>query len=148
MTDPQRKLLLQVVSMGEYPAWAARYVGLTPQAVSMRKKRDPEFAEELEKAIAAGRFNLVATVRREATRNGKLALEMLARRWPEEWARPADRVAMAALKQQSNRVGQAAYVDMFAAAVKTLPLPDFADGASPKEGSEPAVGEPEGQADP
>lgn len=45
----------------------------------------PEFLESVTLAVTKYKRQLVNMLRIQAAQNGKLALEVLARRWPEEW---------------------------------------------------------------
>jgi hypothetical protein len=91
-TQDQIEGLLELVRGGNYPCAAARKVGISRSALSMRKKRDPEFLEQLEAAEAEAECKLVADVYGDKDWRAKMGI--LERRWPERWAKPETRAQM------------------------------------------------------
>jgi hypothetical protein len=94
MSPAQEQTFLRLVAMALYPAEAARHVDVTPQAISMRRKRDRAFDERVRSAESKAMFALIARVQEGAKRDWRAALALLERRWPELWARPETRADM------------------------------------------------------
>ena len=46
----------------------------------------PEFSERVKHAVSTYRNKLIKIVNVNSIKNGRLALEVLSRRWPEDWA--------------------------------------------------------------
>lgn len=88
MTEAQEAKILTLVAACMYPAQAARLVGFTPQALSMRKKRDPEFAARLEKAESEAESGLVADIKKAGGADWRAAMALLERRFKERWSKP------------------------------------------------------------
>lgn len=93
MTAAQEQTFLQLVTLTLYPAEAARHVDLSPQAISMRRKRDKAFDDRVKGAESKAMFALIARVQEGAKRDWRAALALLERRWPELWSRPEIRNA-------------------------------------------------------
>jgi hypothetical protein len=92
MTPEQEHTILQLVSVGAYPAEAARNVCLTPHSIYMRRKRDKRFAELLAQAEAKAEISLVLGVLKHAPKDWRAGMAILERRFPDRWARPETRV--------------------------------------------------------
>jgi hypothetical protein len=135
-TADQQRVFLQLVSATMYPSVAARHVGVTPQAISNRKRLDEGFLIAFERADATAEFNLVAIVLRAAQKDWRAAMRLLESRWPERWGRPEVRASFT--KGDASKDMAEQMVGLLQAAVLTMPLPDFADGAQPQKVAEPA----------
>lgn len=85
-TPEQQQMFLQLLSLGMYQSVAAMKVGVTPPAISMKKKREPDFAEACDRAEAGFELSLIAKVVK--SNDARIALQMLGVRFPERWARP------------------------------------------------------------
>lgn len=87
-TAEHERLFLQLLQACMYPAEAARKLGFTPQAISMRKKRHPEFAQAIAMAEASAEFSLIATMLKASQKDWKAALALAERRFKERWSKP------------------------------------------------------------
>jgi len=85
ITPEQEQMFLQLVSLGMYPSEAAKKIGVTPQAISMRKKRSPDFRMAIDRAEASFELGCLAVIVK--SQDPKVKLELIARRFPERWAR-------------------------------------------------------------
>jgi hypothetical protein len=94
ITPDQERQLLALVKVGQYPAQAAKKLGLSKSAISMRKSRNSKFRQAIEAAEAYLEFALVAEVAKAAQRDWRAAMAILERRFPKRWARPEVRVQM------------------------------------------------------
>lgn len=64
---------------------AARMAGISEDTLMRWYKLDADFAEDVEASILAYKRSLIQKVNNCAVTNGKLALEILRIRWPQEW---------------------------------------------------------------
>ena len=80
-----------------YFAWMAR--GEKERGTPFRR-----FYLRMQQANADAQEYLLRLVRRGAIKDGRLALEILGRRWPNEWAPPKDRVELDANLNHSGGV--------------------------------------------
>ena len=121
LTPEQERTLLHLVSLGAYPSQAALKVGVTPQAISMRKKRDADFALRLQMAEATAEFSMLAEVR--MSKDPRIILELMARRFRERWARAeaAPRVRVEASASAAAAATTAASDPQWRAAIATIP---------------------------
>lgn len=87
LSPEQERTFLQLISFGMFPAQAAKKVGVTPQAISMRRKRDKVFATRVDEAEATLEFSLVAHVMKGAPKDWRAAMGLLERRFPKRWAK-------------------------------------------------------------
>ena len=97
LTDEVGREILDTLRLGTHLTTAARGAGVSEKTVYewLREGRKPgapshlaRFAVEYERAEAEGEKRLVGLVLRQAVGgDGRLALEMLARRYPERWAK-------------------------------------------------------------
>ena len=97
LTDELQREILDAVRAGSYLAPAARRAGVSDKTVYewLRRGREPgapprlaQFAVAYERAEAEGEIHLVAITRRQvAAGDGRLALELLARKHPDRWAK-------------------------------------------------------------
>jgi hypothetical protein len=87
MTPQQQAMVLQLMAMAVPQSQAARVAGLTPGAISMKKGREPAFAEMVETSEAKAQLALLAIIWTAAKTDPKHAQWILERRWPAEWAR-------------------------------------------------------------
>lgn len=118
LTPEVEQQFLWFVQMGQYPAQAARAVGVTPQAISMRRKRDRDFAARVDQAVAKFQMGCLARINRAAERGEwKAAFALLERRFPEEWGRAELR-----LQPVAPSDGAKADVLMWEVARSTLPM--------------------------
>lgn len=124
ITPAQEREYLELVSVGMYPEQAALKIGFTGQAFT-NKKRKKEFKAEFSKAEALAEFRLFSRVLKDA--DARTLLEVMARRWPQRWARPEIRAEM------NVSVAPANTVELWKLAAQSLPLDDFADGALPQK---------------
>jgi hypothetical protein len=83
MIPEQERTFLQLVQLGRYPAQAAKKIGFSKSAITMRCQRSPEFAEQFESAEASAEMALVAHVVKAAPKDWRAAMGMLERRFPE-----------------------------------------------------------------
>jgi hypothetical protein len=77
LDEVKRAEICALVSSGCSYRNAARYVGCTVQAISALAKRDPEFAEQLEKAIAQREAFPLASLREASKRSWRAAVFLL-----------------------------------------------------------------------
>ncbi len=118
LTPEVEQQFLWFVQMGQYPAQAARAVGVTPQAISMRRKRDRAFGARVDQAIAKFQMGCLARINQAAERGEwKAAFLLLERRFPEEWGRAELRLQPVAASD-----GAKADVLMWEVARSTLPM--------------------------
>lgn len=97
MTPEQERTFLQLLQFGLSQASAARKLGFSPTAISMRKKRRPEFRMAIEAAEAGHELGCVANVQKAAARGEwKPAAWLLERKYPERWAKPEIRAQLMA----------------------------------------------------
>lgn len=78
---------MQLVTLTVPPSVAARIAGLTPQCVSMKKSREPDFLNDIERAEAKAQAALLAVIVTAAKTDPDQAWRLLERRWPELYAR-------------------------------------------------------------
>lgn len=140
ITPEQERMILQQVSMGAYPSQAALKVGVSPSTVSMRKKRDADFARRLLESEAAAEFGMYAEVR--LSKEPRLILELMARRWPERWARPEIRAELAMTNVDPDEITKAFHAGMALIAQRWAPrdavdeddrpMPDAAGAREPE----------------
>jgi hypothetical protein len=97
LTAEQERTFLQLLQLGSYQAQAARKLGLSPSAISMRKARNPAFRAAVEAAEAGLEMGLVAHLVKAAPKDWRAALAMLERRFPERWSRPEIRAQLTAV---------------------------------------------------
>jgi hypothetical protein len=108
MTPEQERTLLQMVQLGQYPAQAARKLGLSPSTVYMRKQRDAGFRAALEAAEAGLELGLVAEIRKAASAGDWKAAAWLAeRRFPERWSKPEIRAQLTAVNVDTTELARA-----------------------------------------
>lgn len=136
-TPEQQQMFLQLLSLGMYSSIAAKKVGVTPQAISMRKKRDPDFAEACDKAEAGFELSLIAKVAR--SNDARIALQMLAVRFSERWARPEIRNELNVTNVSSQDVVDGIHKMLAIAAKRHAPFdkPDVDAGEDREPGAGP-----------
>lgn len=89
VSDEKVAQIFQLVELGVLPTRAATALGLSDNFLSMRKKRDPQFALDLAAAEARAENRLFDKMNDLAMGGDRKAIEfLLERRWPERWARP------------------------------------------------------------
>lgn len=111
------KIVLHV-SQGQFLAVAARLAGISPKSIhnwtarGKREKTGPfrHFLTELRKAEALNEARLVRQWSKAGKKDWRAAMEMLARRHPERWSPPKDRVEMNA--KHSGAIGLEALDDV------------------------------------
>lgn len=92
LTPELEQQLLAFVRLGETVSGAALAVGVTPQCISMRRKRDPSFDLRIRQAEARARIGLLSRVQLAIEKgDGRLALRVMENRWPSEWGRAVAR---------------------------------------------------------
>ena len=125
MTDDDVSRLLAMVAKGAFPSRAAARLGFTRQAVTMRKKRDPEFAAALDKADADGEEYVVGPIRDNDTWQARAWYAQ--RRWRVRWSTLVE-AATALSKQKDGKPadGAASLAKLYAEAIRSLPIPYFA----------------------
>jgi hypothetical protein len=131
LTPEQRAQLLQMVTMGQRPSEAAQRIGVSPQAISMRKKRDAAFAADVQSAEAGLELGLLAQVRLGAQKDWRAAAWLLERRFPDRWARPEVRGDLAVVNVDTEQLARAIQAGLAAVAKRHAPFdePDI-DAAS------------------
>lgn len=107
MTPAQQAMVLQCMAMAAPQSQAARMAGLTPGAISMKKGREPEFAELVETAEAKAQFALLAIIWTAAKTDPRHAQWILERRWPAEWARAEIRAELASTNVNVQELAKA-----------------------------------------
>lgn len=137
ITPEQERTFLQLVSIGAYPSEAAKQIGVSPQAITNRKKNNPVFAEALERSDATAQFNLVAQVVRAAQKDWRAAIAILERRWPELWSKPEVRAQLGIANLQPADVAAAVQTMLLGIAKRFAP-PDAPDVDADVEPAEPA----------
>jgi len=98
MTDEERDEILRLISdLHMVPARAARVVGFTRQAVTMRKKRDPEFRRLFEQAEARGEKNAMEKLVAHMEKSEGACFFVLERRY--RWVKPIEKAKIDSLKR-------------------------------------------------
>ena len=64
---------------------AAQLIGISEDTFYEWKNTKSEFSESVERAILMYKFRLIQVVNVGTVKNPRLALEILARKWPSEW---------------------------------------------------------------
>lgn len=118
MTEQQREEFFRLVSACMYPAEAARKLGFTPQAISMRKKRDPEFAQQLQEAETSAELRLLANVQKAGLKDWRASMALLERRFKERWSRPEIQAQMNVSNVDAEQLAQAIHAGLAAIAKK------------------------------
>jgi hypothetical protein len=103
----------------------------------MRKKRDSEFAQKLQEAEASAEFGMVAEVR--LSKDPRLILEILARRWPERWARPEIRAQLQVANIDTDELAKALLAGLKVLADRHAPK--NVDDVDPELPDPPAAGD-------
>jgi hypothetical protein len=94
LTPEVVKQFLWYVQMGQSPSKAGESVGVTRSAISKRRERHPQFDLAVTQAVAKFEAGLIVQVQKSVQAgDGRLALEVLARRFPDEWGRSEVRLA-------------------------------------------------------
>lgn len=147
MTPEQERELLELVRDGSYPAQAARQLGLSDSAVSMRKARNPEFRAALQAAEAGYEFDLIESIRDAAKgdedrgKEGewKAAAWLAERRFPERWSKPEIRAQLTAVNVDTTELARAisAGLALVAARHADWDEPDQDGDAEPGSGTGP-----------
>lgn len=142
-TPEQQQMFLQLLSLGMYQSVAAKKVGVSPQAIPMKKKRDPDFAEACDRAEAGFELSLIAKVVK--SNDARIALQMLGVRFPERWARPEIRNELNVTSVSSEDVVAGIHKMLAIAAKRHAPFdqPDVDAG----EDREPGAGPDDHQGD-
>jgi hypothetical protein len=81
-----RDRILSAIRSGLTPAGAAKVAGLNARAFQRYRREHPDFHAECLRVAAELEVRMVEAVVRQAEEDGRLALEFLARRYPESWA--------------------------------------------------------------
>jgi hypothetical protein len=79
------KEICNFLEEGLYQKDAARHAGISEDTFYTWINQKPEFSESIELSIARYKLRLIKSVNRTTVKDGKLALEVLARRWPHEY---------------------------------------------------------------
>lgn len=106
-TAEQQRVFMQLVAATLPQSEAAKHVGVSRQAISNRKRRDPQFLTEIERNEAVAQFNLVAIILKAAPKDHRAAQWLLERRWPEYWARADIRAQMESGRIRPDEVAEA-----------------------------------------
>lgn len=91
LTPDEIERLFALVAGGMTPTQAAAEIGVARQCVTMRKRRDPEFARRMALAEESLEAKLEAHVVTWAEKDWRAAMAILERKWPKRWARPEAR---------------------------------------------------------
>lgn len=87
LSDPAtQQLFLGGLRMGLSIASAAASIGLTREAVRLYRKVDPAFNAEVARVVVEYERSLLGIVNEGCADDSKLALEVLARRFPQRWS--------------------------------------------------------------
>jgi hypothetical protein len=78
---------LTAIRVGATLQSAALSVGWSEESLARYRASFGDFADQLAEAEGTAQLHLVAIVRQAATTNWRAALELLARRWPNDWGR-------------------------------------------------------------
>lgn len=65
---------------------AARLAGVSEDTFYEWLKSKPEFSESVRLGVATYKHKLITTLNAHIVKDGKIALEILKARWPEEWS--------------------------------------------------------------
>lgn len=89
LDEGKRKEILAIVSVGCSRTTAARYVGCAPSTIRGTAERDPQFAEQLGRAVSNSELGLVRNIRNAAKKEQywRAAAWALERGFPEKYAR-------------------------------------------------------------
>jgi len=87
--DPEIiKGIKEDLEVGVFEKDAAILNGVPPRTFRFWKKHIPEFKQMVRMAILGYKRKVIATINVNSIRSGKTGLEILRRRWPEEWNIP------------------------------------------------------------
>jgi hypothetical protein len=103
LTAQVQAKFVEALSSGNYRHVACAYAGISTgafhrwmaKAATQTRGKFVEFRNAVEEAETRAQMLLVAVVASHATRDPKIAMEMLSRRWPREWGK-SDRLAVTA----------------------------------------------------
>lgn len=85
ITKEQIEGMLELIRHGNFPSIAALKIGMTKSALSMRRKRDPEFDALIIAAESHAECKLVQDIFDDKDWRAKFGL--LERRWRERWGK-------------------------------------------------------------
>lgn len=138
--------LMMAIGQGLIPSRAAVLVGVSPQAISNRRRRDPDFRMVILAAEAALEKKLASHVIAWAEKDWRAAMAILERKWPERWSRPEARALAEKEKTAMTAQDVAIWVSMLSAiperfvpAVPSQKEPEPEAPASPDPSDEPEV---------
>ena len=80
-----KKVILQKIENGMTLKDAAALAGIDESTLHRWKQKDASFASQILKAKIRYKEKLISIVNVRSVKDGKLALDVLARRWPDEW---------------------------------------------------------------
>ncbi len=139
MTPEQEALFLQLIAAGHLQEEAAEYVGVSPQCISNRKRRNLAFRETIGRMKAKAKVGFQSLVFKGATLDPHLAFKVCERRWPADWARPEIRAQLSVSNVSAAEIVEGIHKGLKLLAAKHAPFdePDVdADtqppGAKPK----------------
>jgi hypothetical protein len=95
LTPAIHQIIVDAITIGMYEAEAARLAGIDKTTLSKWKVQAAKKAgtpysnlfNDMRDAMVKGEFNLATTVAGQARTDGRLALEVLSRKFPERWGR-------------------------------------------------------------
>lgn len=85
-----RERILSAIRSGVTLSGAAKVAGLSARAFQRYRREHPDFHAECQRAAADLEVRMVEAIVRHAQEDGRLALEFLARRFPESWSASKD----------------------------------------------------------
>lgn len=85
-SEDARKRVISALRSGLSIAVAASLVGISREAVRRRRRQDAQFDEDCARAIAEYEQSMLGIVNDGAADDPKMALEILARRFPQRWS--------------------------------------------------------------
>ena len=77
---------IKLIEAGATISDATLHSGMSREVVYKRKDRDPEFANQLEKAIVSPKLRAIATLQKSMSEHWQVAAWWLERKYPEEFA--------------------------------------------------------------
>ena len=113
--------MIQLLTLGHFREQAARQVGVTGNAISMRCKRDSAFRMRVEQAEATFEFSMIAVMVKASAKDWRAAREALRGRFRERWGDDATTKISVKQTATTSAVAVAEAKRIWEAAVATVP---------------------------
>lgn len=106
LTEEKLAIFFECLREGLFPSQAARICGVGKSAISMRKARDPGFAEACEQAEAECERKCVRII--SESKDWRAAMGLLERRFSSRWSLPLDRAKIEAHRAAMDAAAKSA----------------------------------------